>query len=279
VREVTVPAIIPVASTDTVGDAVFDNARDRPDLVSFSRPAGDGSWVDVTAAQFAAEVRGVARGLIEAGVRLGDRVGLMSRNRYEWALLDYAIWAAGAVSVPIYETSSAEQVQWILSDSGAVAVVVETGAHATLVESVKPDVPAVRHVWTIDSDAVGLLTEAGGAVTADELEARRTAVRADDLATIIYTSGTTGRPKGCELTHRNLLFDVMTSNEGLGTLFNADGSTLLFLPLAHVFGRVIEIGAVLNRARLGHCPDVKQLLPDLATFQPTFVLSVPRVFE
>jgi long-chain acyl-CoA synthetase len=278
VREYSVPATVTVSDDARLSDAVVDNAREAPSLVSFSRRTPSG-WQDVTAAEFAAEVAALARGLVASGIGAGDRVGLMSRTRYEWTLFDYAIWTAGAVAVPIYETSSAEQVQWILSDSGAVAVVVETGAHAMMVESVKPDAPAVRHVWTIDSDAVGLLTGAGGAVTADELEARRTAVRADDLATIIYTSGTTGRPKGCELTHRNLLFDVMTSNEGLGTLFNADGSTLLFLPLAHVFGRVIEIGAVLNRARLGHCPDVKQLLPDLATFQPTFVLSVPRVFE
>jgi long-chain acyl-CoA synthetase len=278
VREFTVPATVTVPDDARLTDAVVDNARDVPDLVSFSRRREAG-WEDVTAAEFAREVDGVARGLIAAGVRTGDRVALMSRTRYEWTLLDYAIWAAGAVTVPIYETSSAEQVQWIVGDSGAVAVVVETAEHRAVLDSVRPDLPELRHVWTIADDAVGTLTGMGRQVSDEEAEQRRLSVTADDLATIIYTSGTTGRPKGCELTHRNLLFDVMTSAEGLRTLFNAEGSTLLFLPLAHVFGRIVEVGAVMNRARLGHTADVKNLLADLAAFRPTFILSVPRVFE
>jgi long-chain acyl-CoA synthetase len=278
VREFTVPATITVPEHATASDAVFDNARNTPELVSFSRRV-DGGWQDVTARQFAAEVRGAARGLIQAGVQPGDRVGLMGKTRYEWTLLDYAIWSAGAVGVPIYETSSAEQVQWILGDSGAVAAVVETAEHEAVVDSIRPDVPALRKVWRIDADAVGTLTGLGRDLADEEVDRRRAAVTADDLATIIYTSGTTGRPKGCELTHRNLLFDVLTSADGLRTMFNDAGSTLLFLPLAHVFGRLVQCGAVVHGTRLGHTADVKNLLADLAAFRPTFVLSVPRVFE
>jgi long-chain acyl-CoA synthetase len=278
VREFTVPATITVPDQATASDAVYDNARKTPDLVSFSRRVG-GDWQDVTAAQFATEVRGVARGLIQAGVQPGDRVALMSKTRYEWTLFDYAIWSAGAVGVPIYETSSAEQVQWILGDSGAVAAVVETAEHEAVVDSVRPDVPALRKVWRIDADAIGTLTGLGRDLDDEEVDRRRAAVSADDLATIIYTSGTTGRPKGCELTHRNVLFDVLTSTDGLRTMFNQAGSTLLFLPLAHVFGRLVQCGAVLNGTRLAHTADVKNLLADLAVFHPTFVLSVPRVFE
>jgi long-chain acyl-CoA synthetase len=278
VRDFTVPATVTVSDDARLTDMVVANAREVPDQVSFSRRTATG-WEDVTAAEFAREVDGVARGLIAAGVEVGARIALMARTRYEWTLLDYAIWAAGAVTVPIYETSSAEQVQWIVSDSGAVALIVETAEHLAVLDSVRPDLPDLEHVWKIDDDAVGTLTGLGRSVSDEEAERRRASVRADDLATIIYTSGTTGRPKGCELTHRNLLFDVMTSAEGLKKLFNAEGSTLLFLPVAHVFGRIIEVGAVLNRARLGHTADVKNLLADLAAFRPTFILSVPRVFE
>ena len=278
VREYSVPAAVTVPDDARLSDAVVVNAREFPDTVNFARRTPSG-WADVTATEFAEQVAAVARGLMARGVAAGDRVGLMSRTRFEWTLFDYAIWTAGAVVVPIYETSSAEQVQWILGDSGAVAVVVEGPAHREIVESVRPDLPELRHVWTMDEDAVAELTAAGAEVDAETLERRRTEVSADDLATIIYTSGTTGRPKGCELTHRNLLFDVMTSHVGLRSLYNDTSSTLLFLPLAHVFGRVVEVGAVVNRTRLAHCPDVKDLLADLATFHPTFLLSVPRVFE
>jgi long-chain acyl-CoA synthetase len=278
VREFTVPATITVPDHATACDVVYDNAATNPDLVSFSRRV-DAGWQDVTAAQFAAEVRGVARGLIKAGIEPGDRIGLMAKTRYEWTLFDYAIWSAGAVGVPIYETSSAEQVQWILSDSGAVAVVVESAEHEAVVATIRPDLPALRHVWQMDADAAGTLTGLGRSVDDEEVDRRRSARTADDLATIIYTSGTTGRPKGCELTHRNLLFDVMTSADGLRGMFNDAGATLLFLPLAHVFGRLVQCGAVLHGTRLGHTADVQNLLADLGAFRPTFILSVPRVFE
>jgi long-chain acyl-CoA synthetase len=274
VRELSVPAEVTVADGERLTDMVIDNAREVPDLVSFGRRLPDGEWVDVTAARFAAEVTAAARGLIASGVRAGDRVALMSATRYEWTVLDYAIWSAGAVCVPVYETSSAEQVDWILADSGAVAAFVETEAHLALVEA-SPSAP--DQVWTFDR--LDELAAAGAGIDDAEAEQRRAAVRADDLATIVYTSGTTGRPKGCMLTHRNLLADVKAANKALAPVHDETGSTLLFLPLAHVFGRVIEIGSVLQRSKLGHTADVRRLPADLQAFRPTFLLAVPRVFE
>ena len=273
-RELSVPAEVTVADGERLTDMVIDNAREVPDLVSFGRRLPDGEWVDVTAATFAAEVTAAARGLIASGVRAGDRVALMSATRYEWTVLDYAIWSAGAVCVPVYETSSAEQVDWILADSGAVAAFVETGAHLALVKA-SPSAPHL--VWTFDR--LDELAAAGAGIDDAEAEQRRAAVRADDLATIVYTSGTTGRPKGCVLTHRNLLADVKAANKALAPVYDETGSTLLFLPLAHVFGRVIEIGSVLQRSKLGHTADVRRLPADLQAFRPTFLLAVPRVFE
>jgi len=277
VREFSVPATVAVPEGENLTDPVFRNATEAPDHVAFSRRV-EGGWRDVTCRQFADEVRAVAAGLVAAGVQPGDRVALMSRTRYEWTLVDYAIWSAGAVTVPVYETSSAEQVAWILGDSGAVAAVVETAELAAVVEQVRPGLAGLAHVWQLEDGAVERLT-AGGRESVGQVEQRRRTALPDTLATIIYTSGTTGRPKGCELTHRNILFDVLTTTDGLARLFNQAGSTLLFLPLAHVFARVIQCGAVQNRTRLGHTADVKNLLPDLAVFQPTFLLSVPRVFE
>jgi long-chain acyl-CoA synthetase len=235
----------------------------------------------VTCREFRDEVVAVAGGLVAAGIRPGDRVGLMSKTRYEWTLVDYAIWAAGAVTVPIYETSSAEQVAWILSDSGAVACVVETDGHRACVREIEDRAPDLRRVWQIEGPepAVDALVEAGRSTPAEEVERRRAAVRADDLATIIYTSGTTGRPKGCVLTHRNIYFDIANAIPELKSLFRPGAATLLFLPLAHTFARIIQVGCVQARARMGHAPDVKNLVADLQSFQPTFILSVPRVFE
>jgi long-chain acyl-CoA synthetase len=284
VREYSVPATFRVGDEENLLDAVYANADEYGPVVVFRRQGAPGEWTDVTCAQFAEEVVAVARGLVAAGVRAGDRVALLSRTRYEWSLFDYAILAAGAATVPIYETSSAEQIRWILSDSEAVAAIVESGKHGALVESVRAECPAVRHVWQIDpSDsgpgAVEALTALGADTPSDEVRARSAALRADDLATLIYTSGTTGRPKGCELTHRNLVSEVKSTTHVLSDLLNENGSTLLFLPLAHVFGKVIQCGAFYTRTVVGHTPDVKQLLPDLASFGPTFILSAPRVFE
>ncbi|KKK07626.1 long-chain fatty acid--CoA ligase [Micromonospora sp. HK10] len=279
-REFSVPPIVTVGDAANLTDPVWENAEVAPDAVQFARRAGDGgAWTDVTCRQFRDEVVAVARGLVAAGVNPGDRVALMSRTRYEWTLLDYAIWATGAVTVPIYETSSAEQAAWILADSGAVAVVVETTAHATLVAGIRDRLPALREVWQIELGAVDQLVTAGDAVDPADIEVRRSTLRADDIATIIYTSGTTGRPKGCVLTHRNMYADIANAVPVLPNLFRPGASTLLFLPLAHAFARLIQIGVVQARATMAHCADTKNLVDELQEFRPTFVLSVPRVFE
>ncbi|WP_219417093.1 AMP-dependent synthetase/ligase [Pseudonocardia nigra] len=283
-REYSVPATFRIGDEENLIDAVFDNAEHHATAVLYRRRRVDGSWSDITAAQFAEEVATAARGLIAAGIGVGDRVGLLSRTRYEWTLLDYAILAVGGVTVPIYETSSAEQIQWILSDSEAVGIVVEAPQHKALVDEVAGELPALRHVWQIEPSAdapgaVAQLTEAGADTSADEVHSRRRAVRADDLASLIYTSGTTGRPKGCELTHRNLLTEAKAAAEVFPELLSANGSLLLFLPLAHVFGKAIQCGALYSRTIVGHTPNVADLLPDLASFRPTFLLAVPRVFE
>ncbi|MGH3329371.1 MAG: AMP-dependent synthetase/ligase [Streptomycetales bacterium] len=278
-REFSVPALVGSAKTANLTDLVWSNAAEAPTDVLFSRPTAHG-WADVTSEQFRTEVTAVAKGLIASGIGAGDRVGLMSRTRYEWTLFDFAIWAAGAVTVPIYETSSAEQVAWILGDSGAAAVIVETTRHQQIVESVRPQLPTLGYLWSIEADAVGTLTRAGSPVDTAEVEARRAGLTPDSLATIIYTSGTTGRPKGCELTHGNFMFELGNAVEHLQLVFREDrASTLLFIPLAHVFARVIQVGCVQSRSRMGHTGDVTNLLSDLATFRPTFILSVPRVFE
>jgi long-chain acyl-CoA synthetase len=277
-KEYSSPVRVAKPETGNLTDMLWTNESDFPDSVVFSRRGANG-WSDVTSRQFAEEVRALAAGFVASGVQVGDRVGLMSRTRYEWALADFAIWTAGGITVPIYETSSAEQVEWILSDSGAVAVIVETDSHAETVASVNGSLPALRHTWTIGTGDLDKLVEQGKGVERAELDKRHGALTPDTLATIIYTSGTTGRPKGCELTHGNFLFDIASTTEGLNEFYNEDGSTLLFLPLAHVFGRIIQLGSTANRVRVGHTADVKNLLPDLAAFQPTFLLSVPRVFE
>ncbi|MCT2582781.1 AMP-dependent synthetase/ligase [Actinophytocola gossypii] len=281
-RELAVPPLATVPGSGGLADIVFTNADEAPDAVSFRRKV-DGAWRDVTAARFLDEVVDVARGLIASGVGPGDRVGILSANCYEWTLFDFAIWAAGAVSVPIYVTSSEEQIEWIMSDSGATAVVVETEPLAKKVDAVRGKLPDLKHVWRIDDDAVGTLVAAGAETPADAVQERRAAVTADDLATIIYTSGTTGRPKGVVLTHRNLLAAVGNAVEYLAAMFKGEPgnqqSTLLFLPLAHVFGRMVEVGTVLARATLGHWADVKTLTDNLASFRPTFILSVPYVLE
>ncbi|MGN9775579.1 AMP-dependent synthetase/ligase [Micromonospora sp. H33] len=278
-REFSVPPIVTVGDSANLTDPVWDNAEVAPDAVQFVRPGPDGARVDVTCRQFRDEVVAVAQGLVAAGVQPGARVALMSRTRYEWTLLDYAIWAAGAVTVPIYETSSAEQAAWILSDSGAVAALVETSAHATLVAGVRDRLPELENVWQIDLGAVDELVAAGAQVDPAEIEQRRASVRSGDLATIIYTSGTTGRPKGCMLTHRNMYADIANAVPVLPNLFRENASTLLFLPLAHAFARLIQIGVVQARATMAHCADTKNLVAELQAFRPTFVLSVPRVFE
>jgi len=282
VREYSSPlGRIDVPATGNLTDDVVRNAAEAPEAPVLARPDGDGGWADVSAAAFLAEVSGVAKGLVAAGVAAGDRVALMSRTRYEWTLLDYAIWFAGAVTVPVYQTSSTDQLAWILEDSGACAVLTETAAHRAQVNEAREDrLEHLHHVWTIDDNAVDVLTRLGADVPDDELERRRTTATPLDLATLIYTSGTTGQPKGCMVTHGNLSFELATATHELGDLFaGEDASTLVLLPLAHVFARIVQVGCVRTRTRLAHSGDVRSLSEDLRSFRPTFVLGVPRLFE
>ncbi|MFD7229061.1 AMP-dependent synthetase/ligase [Streptomyces sp. NPDC059881] len=278
-REFSLPALYEVPTDGNLTDLIRRNATQHPDVAVMGRKVA-GAWTDVTATQFLAEVREAAKGLVAAGVSPGDRVALMSRTRYEWVQLDFAIWSAGGVTVPVYETSSAEQVQWILGDSGAVAVIVESPAHAAAVESVRESLPALRHVWQIEDGAIDRLTAAGAEVSDETLDARGAVTKADDPATIVYTSGTTGRPKGCVLTHRAFFAECGNLVERLKPLFRTgDSSVLLFLPAAHVFGRMVEIASVMAPIKLGCVPDIKNLTEELAAFRPTLILGVPRVFE
>ena len=277
-REISVPIRVESEPRTNLTDLVVGNAADAPDAALFARKEGDGGWRDVTAREFLAEVTALAKGLVAAGVQPGDRVGLMSRTRYEWTLVDFAIWFAGGVTVPVYETSSAEQVRWILSDSGAVGVFVESEALAATVGTVRDQIPGLRDVWVIDADAVGSLGAQAADVADDEIERRRTSLSGDSIATIIYTSGTTGRPKGCELTHDNFLSSARNSVRMFDTLVAPGKSTLLFLPLAHVFARYVEVLCLAGRAKLAHSSPAS-LLEDLSSFRPTFLLAVPRVFE
>jgi long-chain acyl-CoA synthetase len=284
VREYSTAQQVSLPATGNLTDDVVVNGTEYADTVAFSKRA-QGGWTDVTAGQFLDDVRAVAKGLIAAGIEAGDRIALISRTRYEWTLLDYAIWFAGAATVPVYETSSGDQVEWILTDSGARAVFTETPEHHSRVKAVRDGLPELHHVWSIEGNGLGVLRTLGEDVSDEELEARRTTAGPEDLATLIYTSGTTGRPKGCMLTHGNFMFELAVATVDLDELFDPHRqgveppSTLLFLPLAHVFARIIQIGCVKARVRMGHSADIKNLLDDFSEFRPTFILAVPRVFE
>ncbi|MBO3087630.1 AMP-dependent synthetase/ligase [Cellulomonas dongxiuzhuiae] len=279
--EITSPALVtpdPAASIGTMLAARL--ARDPDGVLAERQVALGGAWQPVTVSAFVAEVRAIAKGLVASGVEPGDRVAIMSRTRFEWTLVDFAVWTAGAVGVPIYETSSAEQVRWIASDSGVRLAVVETAAHAAVVAQVRNDLPGLTEVLVLDEDAVGTLITRGADVPDAEIDRRSTSARGDDLATVIYTSGTTGRPKGVELTHGNFVALCRNGAVGLGEVVSKPTSrTLLFMPLAHVFARFIQVLCIESGAVMGHAPDTRNLLPDLASFRPTYLLAVPRVFE
>ncbi len=277
-NEITIPALVPAATEGNLTNLIAERAWFEPERITMSRPLGDG-WQQLTAREVESDIRAAAKGLIAAGVQAGDRVAIMARTRYEWTVLDFASWFAGAIVVPIYETSSPEQVDWILNDSGAVALIVETPALRELVAPVLP--PHTRHIWTMTEDVLDVLRNAGAHISDGEIDNRRKTLSPDSLATLIYTSGTTGKPKGVQLTHGNFLAECGNVVQGAADLFlKPGGSTLLFLPVAHVFGRMVQIGAISAGLHLAHCADVQaRLLPDLASFKPTFVLAVPRIFE
>jgi long-chain acyl-CoA synthetase len=273
-----VPATVTIAPDAQLADVVFADERANSDLVLFRRRSA-GGWRPVTASQFAADVRSLAAGFLAAGIQPGDRVALLAATSYEWTLVDYALWTVAAVPVPIYETSSAEQVRWVLEDAGPVAVVVERETHRRLVEDVAEGMSGPLSVWQIGGEGLDRLREDGLGVDDAQLRERRRAVSSDDLATIIYTSGTTGRPKGCMLSHGNLLYEARVAIDSLQRILGQDASTLLFLPLAHVFARVIQVVCVERGVCLAHSADLARLPEDLAALQPSFLLAVPRVFE
>ncbi|MFZ9309746.1 MAG: AMP-dependent synthetase/ligase, partial [Candidatus Nanopelagicales bacterium] len=269
--------LYPVSGSLT--DALLVHAQKQPSTPAIVNRI-DAQWLELTSAQFLAEVRAVAKGLQSAGIEPGDRVALMSRTRYEWTLLDYAIWYAGAVTVPVYETSSHEQLQWIVNDSESVAIIVEADSHWNMVNDLRSAMPSLKHSWSIDRGAIDELKSSGTWISDADIDARRAKVTPEDIATIIYTSGTTGRPKGCVVTHGNFLFLVRNVTTAVPEVFaDRATSTLLFLPLAHVFGRIIQIAMVETGLKVAFAPDIKNLVADLAVFKPNFLLAVPRVFE
>jgi len=281
-KEFSVPVAYVVQPDDNITDDAFAHASEMPDGVGLKRKV-DGIWAPVTWRDFADRVRRLAAGFIAAGIQPGDRVGLMSRTRFEWTVLDYAILTAGAVTVPIYPTSSLEQVEWILGDSGAVAVVVETDEHAAKIVAARGSLPALAHVWEIDKgsfDGLPDLAARGAEITPQQVEERRRARGAADLAEIVYTSGTTGRPKGCMLSHGNLVANARNCmlNDGFKRVFSESHSTLLFLPLSHCYAQLIQYGAIYSRTVLG-LVDMADAVTELPKFQPTAVLSVPRLWE
>ena len=277
-NEISIPPLVPAATAGNLTNLIAERAWFEPERVIMSRPLGEG-WQPVTAREAEEEIRAVAKGLIASGVQIGDRVAIMARTRYEWTILDFATWFAGGVVVPVYDTSSAEQIDWILNDSHSVAIIVETPALAELVKTVQP--AHTRNMWTMTDDVLTVLREAGKHIGDDEIDRRRNALVPSSLATLIYTSGTTGKPKGVQLTHGNFLAECGNVVQGASELFlKPGGSTLLFLPIAHVFGRMVEIGAIASGLHMAHCSDPVGRLPmDLASFKPTFVLAVPRIFE
>jgi long-chain acyl-CoA synthetase len=282
VREYSVPPLVNVPAESNITDLVLRQAAKASNPSLFSRLDSAGQWQDVKAKDFLTDVSAIAKGLIASGVGAGDRVGIMSRTRYEWALVDFAIWFAGGISVPIYETSSPSQVAWNLGDSGAVAAFGEAAHHEDIIRQAASSegLTALTHVWQLEGLGLDELRAAGTSVSDEDLEARRSQAHLADIATIIYTSGTTGRPKGCELTHGNF---VELSENALATsisqIVNENAKTIMFLPMAHVFARFISVLAVAGGVTVAHTPDIKHLLPDLQSYQPTFILAVPRVFE
>ncbi|WP_166848439.1 long-chain fatty acid--CoA ligase [Isoptericola sp. BMS4] len=280
--EITTPQAVELPATSNLNDLLATRVAKNPQAPLAERHGAHG-WEPVSAAAFDAEVVAVAKGLVAKGVQPGEPVGIMSHTRYEWTLLDFAAWAAGAVPVPIYETSSAEQVEWILTDSGLTVAVVENDELAATVGEVADRAPALREVLTLDAatgeGAIAELVTAGADVPDDEIARRRAIADLEDLATIIYTSGTTGTPKGAELTHANFALLAVNAVAAVPEVFKDGGRTLLFLPLAHVFARYIEILAVASGTVLGHWADLKTVTEGLGSFRPTYILAVPRVFE
>ena len=278
-KQYDIPALVVADPNANATDLLMDRVAATPDHAIFALPTADGGWSDVTATEFLDQVRALAKGLVASGIEPGDKIGLMCKTRYEWTLIDFATWFAGAVLVPVYETAAPTQVLWNLTDSGAIAMITETPDHFARFDEVHADVPAVRNVWQIDLGDLDKLVAAGSQVPDEEIERRRNLARGADIATLIYTSGTTGRPKGCILTHSNFVELCRNAQKAIPEVVNTGSSTLLFITTAHIFARFISVLCIQGGVKVGHQPDTKQLLPSMGSFKPTFLLAVPRVFE
>lgn len=278
-RSYELPSLVESPSHENITDLLLQRVSATPNIALFGLEDTPGVWREVSAQAFLDQVRDLARGFIASGIRPGDSVALMSRTRYEWALIDFALWFAGAVSVPIYETSAPAQIEWVLADSNSVALIVETKDHEARFEKIKANTPAVKQVWRLDDDSLFKLVGLGKNVSLDEVEKARSSRGLDDLATIIYTSGTTGKPKGCELLHRGFVDLSRNSQLELPEVVKEGQATLLFLPLAHVYARFISILCVHGGIKVGHQPDTKTVAAGMQSFKPHFLLAVPRVFE
>jgi long-chain acyl-CoA synthetase len=279
VEEFSVPAVVKADPDANTTDLLLARVAATPDAPLFAVPDGDDSWSEITAAEFLHRVRATAKGLIASGIKPGDKIGFMCKTRYEWTVVDFATWFAGAVLVPIYETSSPSQVQWNLSDSGAIAVILETADHFAKFDEVHPDLPLIGQVWQIDLGDLDKIVASGTGVSDEDLESVRSRAVGSDLATLIYTSGTTGRPKGCMLTHSNFVELCRNAHVAMEEMLRPGASTLLFITTAHIFARFISVLSVHAGVKVGHQPDTKKLLTSLGSFKPTFLLAVPRVFE
>lgn len=277
-EQYSTPSNLSIEDKATTVDSILKYRAERPTMPLFRKRSGN-QWINVTAKQFVDEVDAVAKGLIASGVKPGERVAILSSTRYEWTVLDYAIWRAGATTVAIYETSAPDQVKWILEDSGTALLFVEQQAHHTKHRGVIEEAPDLRETLIIDEQALATITKRGAEIADAELDERHANALSSDAATLIYTSGTTGRPKGVVLTHANFLAECAATRDAVGAGLVEGKSTLLFLPLAHVFARVVAVGCVENGVILGHTNDIPNLIEDLGKFKPNYVLSVPRVFE
>jgi len=279
VREIHVPAVVPADPQANATDLLLDRLRLTPDLALFALPDGSGGWKDKSVREFYNEVVALAKGFIHAGVAPGDRIGFMCKTRYEWTLVDFAAWFAGAILVPVYETSAPAQIQYTLDNSGATWLIVETAEHFTRFDEVRSELPAIKEVWKVDLGDLSKLAKSGTSISDEDVEKRRSAAVGSDIATLIYTSGSTGMPKGCVLTHSNFVELVRNAQVAMSDVVHTGASTLLFITTAHIFARYISVLAVSGGVKIGHQADTKQLLPSLGSFKPTFLLAVPRVFE
>jgi long-chain acyl-CoA synthetase len=279
VKQYDSPTLVPADPDANATDLLIGRVAKTPTRALFAVPTDDGGWKDVTSEEFLRQVVALAKGFIASGIEPGDKIGIMCKTRYEWTLIDFATWFAGAVLVPVYETSAPTQVQWNLSDSGAIAMITETAEHFSRFDEVRADLPLVRSSWQVDLGDLDKLVAAGVGVDGAEGERRRNEGRGSDLATLIFTSGTMGRPKGCVLTHSNFVELARNARAAIPEVVNENSSTLLFITTAHIFARFISVLAVEGGVKVGHQPDTKLLLPSMASFKPTFLLAVPRVFE